>query len=108
MAEELTLDDIAESIGPREDPVIEDCLTTIALSTAFDGCLVNDIKVHSSEVMILKPEQIHMPIALPALPPAFDRASHHYQISPLGSEPTVRTAPHIASDQGGGFSASPR
>ncbi|HEX7852888.1 MAG TPA: hypothetical protein VF503_04255 [Sphingobium sp.] len=38
----LSLAEVMETIGPREDPSIEDCLMTIALPQGVDGCLLTD------------------------------------------------------------------
>jgi hypothetical protein len=39
----MTLDDIIEMIGPREDPSVEDCIKMLALSSSFSGCAMTDI-----------------------------------------------------------------
>lgn len=39
----LSPEDIAETIGPREDPSIEDCLLMAALPTRIDGCTMLDV-----------------------------------------------------------------
>lgn len=41
--DEVTLDDIVDTIGPREDPNIADCLTTVMTGIVPQGCAVNDI-----------------------------------------------------------------
>lgn len=49
----LSLAEVMETIGPREDPSIEDCLMTIALPDHVEGCTLTDFKltpVESEEV----------------------------------------------------------
>jgi hypothetical protein len=45
VAEGLTLDEIVETIGPREDPSIEDCIKMLALSSTLAGCTIADILI---------------------------------------------------------------
>lgn len=42
-----TAEEIAETIGPREDPSIEDCLAMVTLPTAIAGCRMVDIALHN-------------------------------------------------------------
>lgn len=41
----LSADEVDETIGPREDPSIEDCLTILALPTRLAGCEVVDFSL---------------------------------------------------------------
>ncbi|WP_380874008.1 hypothetical protein [Sphingomonas sp. DBB INV C78] len=38
----LTLADIEDMIGPREDPSVEDCLTMLTLPSSIAGCHMVD------------------------------------------------------------------
>ena len=37
-----TLDDVIEVIGPCEDPLINDCIATLAKPDTFPGCVLDD------------------------------------------------------------------
>ncbi|QIG79681.1 hypothetical protein [Stakelama tenebrarum] len=58
----MTLADVLDTIGPREDPSIADCLAMLAVPTAIPGCTLDDARIRSSE------EAGAEPIALPRLP----------------------------------------
>lgn len=36
----MTIDDVVDTIGPREDPSIEDCIAMLAQPGRFSGCAV--------------------------------------------------------------------
>lgn len=101
ISEYLTQDDMVESIGPREDPCVEDCLTTMALSFALDGCSINDIEVQFSEPLVIRhaPAQTMPSAALPT-------ANHCQMIALPSTQPVIRNKAHVAGDHGAGFSAS--
>ncbi len=42
----LEADDIDETIGPIDDPAIDDCLATLALPKSVDGCSLVDFNIH--------------------------------------------------------------
>jgi len=42
----LESDDVDETIGPIDDPVINDCLATLTLPKAVEGCDLVDFDVH--------------------------------------------------------------
>lgn len=41
-APDMTLDDVLDVIGPREDPAISECIAALAKPTALPGCLLDD------------------------------------------------------------------
>jgi hypothetical protein len=46
----LSLTEVMETIGPREDPSIEECLITIALPEGVEGCILTDFNLtHTNE-----------------------------------------------------------
>ncbi|AGH49110.1 MULTISPECIES: hypothetical protein [Sphingomonas] len=41
----LTIEDVEETLGPRQDPSIEDCLITLALPARIAGCTLTDFNL---------------------------------------------------------------
>lgn len=41
-APDMTLDDVLDVIGPREDPSVADCIATLAKPIALTGCVMDD------------------------------------------------------------------
>ncbi|MFM9977373.1 MAG: hypothetical protein ACKVOP_04920 [Sphingomonadaceae bacterium] len=39
---DMTLGDVLDTIGPREDPSVEDCITALATPLTIAGCAVED------------------------------------------------------------------
>jgi hypothetical protein len=48
-APDMTLDDVLDMIGPREDPSIGDCIATLAQPVAVAGCKMDDYWIDSLE-----------------------------------------------------------
>lgn len=44
----MSPDEVDESIGPREDPSIADCLTMLALPTRLAGCQIIDFSLEAA------------------------------------------------------------
>ncbi|WP_345863954.1 hypothetical protein [Sphingomonas qilianensis] len=47
-ADHLDRAEIIETIGPPEDPSIEDCLKTLALPVGIAGCAIDEVGVRSA------------------------------------------------------------
>jgi hypothetical protein len=43
----MTLDDVLDVIGPREDPSISDCVAMMAKPSALPGCVLDDFWIDS-------------------------------------------------------------
>lgn len=52
----LDMDDIDETIGPVEDPLVDACLATLAIMSGMEGCELTDVGI------------AHLPAVAPALP----------------------------------------
>ncbi len=62
----MTLGDVLDTLGPREDPSIADCIAMLAVPNAIPGCSLEDARIRSIE------EAGAAPIALSRLPaPSF-------------------------------------
>jgi len=86
-APDMTLGDVLDVIGPREDPSMTDCIATMAKPTAIAGCMLDDFWIDG----------------LRGSPPRIDMASavaEYKQISADGSPRRAatnrRVGPHIA------------
>lgn len=42
---DMTMEDVEETLGPREDPMIEDCLVTMAIPRNLVGCRLLDLSI---------------------------------------------------------------
>src|SRR3954468_2112902 len=52
----MTLADVLDTLGPREDPSIADCIAMLTAPTAIPGCALDDFDVsatHSAELIQL-------------------------------------------------------
>ncbi|QHL89746.1 hypothetical protein GVO57_01535 [Sphingomonas changnyeongensis] len=50
----MTIDEIAETIGPREDPSVADCIALLCEPAGLPGCAIEDFTVaHAAPVMQL-------------------------------------------------------
>jgi len=57
----MTLGDVLDTIGPREDPSVADCLALLAIPT-LPGCALDDLRIRSIE------HAGTTPVAVPCLP----------------------------------------
>lgn len=60
----MTLADVLDTIGPREDPSIADCIAMLTAPAAIPGCALDDFEVsplHSAELI-----QLPFPAMMPA------------------------------------------
>jgi hypothetical protein len=62
----LDMDDIDETIGPIEDPLIEACIATLTLQDGLAGCELRDIRLEQRRAFPVGRDQL--PAYLPALP----------------------------------------
>jgi hypothetical protein len=44
----MTLSDVLDTIGPREDPSIADCLAMLTAPSAIAGCMLDDFDVSAA------------------------------------------------------------
>ncbi len=63
----LDMDDIDETIGPIEDPLIEACVATLALREGLEGCELRDIRLEQRHAFPSAADQQQVAYAL-ALP----------------------------------------
>lgn len=56
----MSPDEVDETIGPREDPSIADCLTMLALPTRLAGCQIIDFSLDAvSSALDMTGEDLH-------------------------------------------------
>lgn len=61
----LSLAEVMETIGPREDPSIEDCLMTIALPQGVEGCILTDFDLTQVEdASMCKKRSAQLPLSV--------------------------------------------
>ncbi|RJF85751.1 hypothetical protein [Sphingomonas cavernae] len=82
-----TSDEIDETIGPREDPSIEDCLAMVALPAPIAGCRMIDVALRK------------------AGRPGAELRSGEYEVEPRSfslriDAPHLGGAPHLSGDDG--------
>lgn len=63
----LDMDDIDETIGPVEDPLVEACVATLALQDGLEGCELRDIQLAQRRAFPSAADQQQVAYAL-ALP----------------------------------------
>lgn len=67
----MTLSDVLDTIGPREDPSIADCLAMLTAPAELPGCLLDDFTVRDAPIPAGAPAQlVPMPERPLALLPA--------------------------------------
>jgi len=88
-APDMTLSDVLDVIGPREDPSISDCLATMAKPTAIAGCMLDDFWIDGLRGC---PPRIDMAGAVAE----YKQASASADGSSRRAAPKRRIGPHIA------------
>src|SRR3954468_12261210 len=59
-----TLEDVLDTLGPREDPSIADCLAMLTAPDALAGCALDDFSVRTAPAAVTpSAELIHLPLA---------------------------------------------
>jgi hypothetical protein len=67
----MTLADVLDTIGPREDPSISDCIAMLAAPADLPGCLLDDFAVRETAAPVpLGVQLMQMPERSLALLPA--------------------------------------
>ena len=61
LASGMTLDAVLDTIGPREDPAIADCIAMLAAPQALAGCVLEDFKVREAIVPVAGAELVLLP-----------------------------------------------
>lgn len=54
----MTIDEIAETIGPREDPSVVDCIALLCEPAGLPGCAIEDFTVASAAPVMALPRSI--------------------------------------------------
>lgn len=67
LASGMTLGDVLDTIGPREDPQIADCIAMLAAPQALPGCALDDFKVREAMVAVVPAPLAQLPQAKPRL-----------------------------------------
>lgn len=58
----MTLSDVLDTIGPREDPSIADCIAMLLVPAGIAGCALDDFAVHAAPAAIATADVIQMPL----------------------------------------------
>lgn len=59
----MALSDILDTIGPREDPAIADCLAMLTAPGAIAGCALDNFAVREAIAPVAMAELIQLPVA---------------------------------------------
>jgi hypothetical protein len=97
----LEADDVDETIGPMDDPIVSDCLATLALPEGLDGCDLVSFDVHSASRPPLMFNSAELPILreIREITPAEWRAG-------LGAAPICQCKPAISPETTGPYLAN--
>lgn len=60
LAAGMQLEEVIETIGPREDPEIADCIAMLAAPAPMPGCSLDDLRVREAIVGIGSTEAIEL------------------------------------------------
>jgi len=58
----MALSDVLDTIGPREDPSISDCLAMLLVPAGIAGCALDDFTVGETPMAIAGADVIQMPL----------------------------------------------
>lgn len=72
LAPGMTLSDVLDTLGPREDPSIADCIAMLTAPAAIAGCALDDFSVRTAPAAVTgSAALIQLPVDMrPALMPA--------------------------------------
>lgn len=59
----MALSDVLDTIGPREDPSLSDCLAMLLVPTTVAGCVLDDFALGEVPATIASAEIIPMPLS---------------------------------------------
>lgn len=96
VSDELTLADIIETIGPREDPSLEDCIKILTLAPGLAGCTISSILVRQAQARkMMAIAEIESRESLPEAAPApIIELPHLYNHLPFNPKPGTGGAFH--------------
>lgn len=57
----MTLSDVLDTIGPREDPSIADCLAMLLMPAGVAGCALDDFAVDAAPTTLATADVIQLP-----------------------------------------------
>lgn len=57
----MTLVDVLDTIGPREDPAIAECIAMLAAPAALPGCVLETFEVAEVTSQLVPPQIIQLP-----------------------------------------------
>ncbi|WP_025560614.1 hypothetical protein [Sphingomonas sp. UNC305MFCol5.2] len=59
----MTLSDVLDTLGPREDPSIADCIAMLTAPAAIAGCALDDFSIRTAPAAVTVPgELIQLPV----------------------------------------------
>jgi hypothetical protein len=67
LAAGMTLGDVLDTIGPREDPAIADCIAMLAAPQPLAGCTLEDFKVREAMIAVAPAQLLELPKAKPEI-----------------------------------------
>lgn len=66
----MTLSDVLDTLGPREDPSIADCIAMLTAPTAIAGCALDDFSIDATPAMAVSAGLIQLPVGRALMPAA--------------------------------------